>query len=579
MNITIFKKIIKLCEEFKKQNCLIPSEYITENAINEDEEVIYNFLNFERHDKIFEEIVEHFIKYNEISIKIDMIRFKILFYLLIFSFDCENKGGIERIFVISNKITHANQVLLYYSDENNQILTARIACKYFENEYVRTNFVQPILNNNDEFERIFDYICEYEKSLHRRESTIPIEMNVNKKNFTIPTVPVNTPAEMERFHSKPIPKTTYRPDLKVQRNLWKEYQKNQCKAQELLEKAKTLPDFGKLTTPKEQEIYHKVQPFKPRRIPIKQHVSIKSNLTTVIREAALYSKEKESCIKEIDQIMKGGIDTELVRTLEKTIRVEEEKKQIEEIERKKLMCLLSHEEAIIAKCQVKTNNKMKYYETLKEREELRKQLMKWKEEERNLYKIKVEKAQESNKNAREAEKKIIEEKQTNARLIQWESKELLNKAMKEKEEELSRKMHIIQEIKAMHQVKKMNISKEFQKTEVSNLGLLCEMSIAELEERLLLIKMEASKELDQKRREISRKKEEKLKMVQDAKDFIMQYRSVKAKSEKKEIKVSEENAEIKELKRRIVEAKRIREACVVCPCKPCPIIIAHDRNK
>ncbi|XP_044752673.1 cilia- and flagella-associated protein 99-like [Coccinella septempunctata] len=579
MNVITFKKIIKLCEEYQKQNCLTPAEFVAENTTNEAEDVLFNFLNFQRHEQILRRIVEHFTRYNGIAIKLNMTRFMMLFYILIFVFDPEDKGGIEKIFIISNKITHASKVLLYYSNEENQILTARIACQFFENDYVLSHIIHPILNNQEHFENVFDYVAKYEHNLYRKECTIPIEMNVSKKPMKIPAVPMNTPAELDYFRSNPIPRTTYRPDLRVQRNLSQAYEKNQEKALELLEKARTMPDHGKPSS-KDSEPEPKIHTFKrPKRIPLKQDVPIKANLTTIMREAALYAKEKESCIKEIEEILRGGVDTERIKSLEKGIREEEQRKQIEEVERKKLQCLLSHEEAVIAKCKLKTKNKIKYYEILEESEALKAQLLEWKRKKQEEYRIKIEKAQESNRNAKESEKKMIEEKQCTARLVQWESKMLLDKAMEEKEKELAKKIHIIQEIKAMHQVRKVDTTKEFDRTECPNLGLLCEMSIAELEERLMLMKMDEQRRLDEKREEISKKKEEKNKMIKDAKEFIEQNRSVRAKPEKKKMKILVESEDIILLRKKIEEAKKIREACAVCPCKPCPVILGHDPNK
>ncbi|XP_045470817.1 structural maintenance of chromosomes protein 1A-like [Harmonia axyridis] len=580
MNPVIFKKIIKLCEQYEEQNCLTPAEYITANRSNEDEEVLFNFLNLQRHNQILQEIVEHFIEYNSITIKLNMIRFKVLFYVLIFTLDVEDKSGIEKIFIISNKITHAIRVLLYYMDEENQIRTAKIACKYFENDYVLSNFVYPILDNKDEFKKIHEYVIEYEKCLYKKDCTVPIEMNVSKKPMKIPAVPVNTPAEMETFHSTPLPKTTYRPDKTVQKNLSKEYEKNHIMARELLEKAKNMPDFGKQFKPNEEEPKPKIPSFRnKKRISLKQDVPIKANLTTIIREAALYAKEKETCIEKINEILKGGVDTELVKKFEKDIREEEEKRQIEEIERKKLLCMLSHEEAIIAKCKLKAKNKQKYFEMLEEREELKAKLTEWKKKEHENYRMKIERAQESHKNAKESERKMIDDKQSNARLVQWESRMLLCKAMEEKEKELARKMHIIQEIKAIHQVRKLDTSKEFDRTECPNLGLLCEMSIAELEERLRLIKIEEEDKLNEKRECISKMKEEKNKMIQEAKEFIEQHRSSRVKPKKREKIILSESEDIKQLKKKYEEAKKIREACRVCPCRPCPIVLGHERNK
>ncbi|KAL3281078.1 hypothetical protein HHI36_004302 [Cryptolaemus montrouzieri] len=336
-----------------------------------------------------------------------------------------------------------------------------------------------------------------------------------------------------------------------------------------------MPDFKKLSNSKTPEAEEKPCWIKPKRIPIKKDVPIKANLTTVMREAALFAKEKESCIKEINEILKGGVDTHLTKSFEQETREKEEQKQIEEAERKRLRCLLSHEEAIIAKYKLKELNMKRKYEMLEEKDKLIKQLNEWKAEEKEKYKTYIKMAHESRRNAKESEMKMVEEKQGARKLMQWETKILLSKAMKEKEEELARRMHIIQEIKAISQVKAIDTSKEFDKTECPNLGLLCEMSIAELEERLYLMNEKMKKELEEKRKRILEQKEEKQRMVQEAKEFIQQNRTMKEKPPVRTVVKTEENPDIKDLRKKLERAKKMRKACNLCPCRPCPLILRY----
>ncbi|KAL3281077.1 hypothetical protein HHI36_004301 [Cryptolaemus montrouzieri] len=199
MNVKQFKKLFQLCEDYQKITCTTPTEYLNEQNHSLDEDVIFHFLNFYRHDKVFQEISDHFIEYNSIVINMNGTRIKLLFYLLIFIFNPPNTTRIEQIFLTVSKISYMTKILLYYSDKSNQIRTAKSACKYFENEYVINNFVYPILNNEEYYRNVFDFLTEHHFRRHHKKLTIPIEMNVSKKAVKAPPVPVNTPAEIEPF--------------------------------------------------------------------------------------------------------------------------------------------------------------------------------------------------------------------------------------------------------------------------------------------------------------------------------------------------------------------------------------------
>ncbi|KAK9888913.1 hypothetical protein WA026_001134 [Henosepilachna vigintioctopunctata] len=561
MNVEIFKKIYHLCEDYSKTEFLTPTDYIDTNVANIDEDVLFHFINLHRHDAILRDISDHFLKLNEIITSINMKRLKVIFYILIFALKSHNISKIQEIFIVLSKIRYVKQILLYYDDEENLIHTAEIALKSFDNEYVMNNIIQPILHNKQKFHKLLDFLNEREYKLYHKDVTVPIELNVAKRSYKIPIVPVNTPIEPMPFQANKIPKTTYLGDTNVQKKIQEEHEKNRAKAIQLLEKVKSEPNHESIPKEKKTEVeVTKEIKRKPIKLFIKKNVPIKKNLTTVMREAALYAKGKEYCIKEIDDILKGGVDTKLAKEFEEEMREIEKQKQIKEVERNRLKCLLSHEDAIIAKCKVRELNKQKKMAFLEEQKETKRRLVEWKLREKEKYRLYIQEAQESNRRAKESEEKLMEEKIQNARLLQWETKMLLNKAMEEKEQELARKMHMIQEIKAMHNVRGVEMGKQFDKTECSNLGLLCEMSIAELEERLHLMKAQMEEDLNEKRKCIMKMKNEKQKLIEEAENFIKQNREIKQKVQTVTVLKLEESPEIRELREKLDIARKIRRS-------------------
>lgn len=173
--------------------------------------------------------------------------------------------------------------------------------------------------------------------------------------------------------------------------------------------------------------------------------------------------------------------------------------------------------------------------------------------------------------ARDAEKRLLEDRKVQARIVDYETKTLLEKAYKRRQEELACKIRLIQELRALERVRTFE-TKEFDPTECANFGFLCEMSIAELRERLVLVKVEMKEELDRRRQVNVEEKERQRKMIEGTKKFISDVRGSKTKvitSEK--IKV-EETPDIVALKERLAGAKIARMANAYkvpeCTCLP-----------
>lgn len=113
----------------------------------------------------------------------------------------------------------------------------------------------------------------------------------------------------------------------------------------------------------------------------------------------------------------------------------------------------------------------------------------------------------------------------NVRMMQYEINQLLRKAQERENEEMKRKMELIQQIRTLHKIN-MNLHvKEFDPTECPNFGLLCEMSIAELQIRLAIIKEQIQLQVEKKRQTIAKNKEERQKFVENAREFIEQMKN------------------------------------------------------
>lgn len=63
-------------------------------------------------------------------------------------------------------------------------------------------------------------------------------------------------------------------------------------------------------------------------------------------------------------------------------------------------------------------------------------------------------------------------------------------------------------------------------SETSNMGLLCEMSIAELRERLIILKMELKEEVERRKDEIMKKRECRKEIVESYQGLIESHREI-----------------------------------------------------
>ncbi|XP_011872343.1 PREDICTED: uncharacterized protein LOC105564525 [Vollenhovia emeryi] len=107
----------------------------------------------------------------------------------------------------------------------------------------------------------------------------------------------------------------------------------------------------------------------------------------------------------------------------------------------------------------------------------------------------IEKCHAMEQATREALNTMVNEKRKKAAEINEESRQLKLILTKQRDEDAQRKIHLIQEIKAIQTMRSRQI-KSYNPTESSGLGLLCEMSLTELKEELLSMKMKRNEEVE-----------------------------------------------------------------------------------
>lgn len=552
LNQKTLKTLFQLFKQYKENTYLAASEFIEDAPLSDSEALM--FLELAKHQRLLEDLSAHFIK----NPSANPSNVQVLVYLILFRLDEENLEEIFE-FCVKKNTFYLCDLVAGLAASNEHLFICRTACKYFEDAYVLEKIVDPFLNK---LPIIIQLGREFFK--HHQINSPP---TTKPKGFQFlkgllkkhPHAPANTPAIRARFKASKPPNSTWSRNKSTPDKLLKCQQENRRKAQQLLQEASQVPP--RLANPKtftsspDKTCSH-IKFFKSRTPPAIKEVTIRSNLTTTLREASRVVKAQEEEMKKLEELIKGGCNTAAIEQLEEQLKQENAQKQLEAIERNHLKGLLSHEEALLAKARLAEAIKEKKCKFQEDKEALLQALEQWREAEEQKIRALVEKSQAIKQNAKDSEKKLLQKRQESVRAQQTETKQLMEQVLAEKNKELARKIELIADIKAIQQVR-CNM-KEFDPTETPNLGLLCEMSIAELQERLAITKMNMKQELEEKRQAILQKKKAHQIMVENVKKLIQESRIMQPKVSVVNQPKYFDSPELLGLRRQLEEKRRLR---------------------
>lgn len=551
------KQTVKLLKEYESQKVLCASEFIdSKNFADKFKDVSALVICMIKHQFFFDKLLEHFWEQNQLK-KTNKWTLEILLYLLIFVFSEEKYDEIKCAF-LNIQYKFPLKIVQFLLLEENLMLCARIGCKYFDKDYVLANVLHPLLNNEKllvSLERDLLYELNERTAVMPKRITVPVTPNVFRKK-TLQT-PVDSQASKCNFHAKEVPNFR-KQNEKMQASLIETKKKNWDKAKKLLEEAQTYAfkcasSMKKEVKSDETENYA----FKSKKAPnFKTNIPIKKTNACLMREAAVLVKNRENELNKLQNLLTGAFDDSKLELIEEEFRKCREQQNLQDIERKHLQGLLTFEEAQLAKKKLLRINQEKMEKFKEDRVTIMQEIFDWKEREREKIKGLVQKCHDIEKSAKEAEKRLKEEKQCRAKLIDYESKTIANELHQRREQELMEKANLIKELRALHQLRTLN-TKEFDPTECPNFGLLCEMSIAELRERLNIIKIEMQEELEERKRMIAEERNRKDQLLDSIKEFISQSRVCTVKAERNVPLKMEEPPDILCLREKLQQAREM----------------------
>ncbi|XP_035754541.1 cilia- and flagella-associated protein 99 [Egretta garzetta] len=401
--------------------------------------------------------------------------------------------------------------------------------QFYDSLYVKENWIDPLLRWQPKVQQLIEQLTDI---LNNRTTTVKRSTVTQPKEFNL-TVPkpraIPIPLPMPLLEKRPpVPPSTYKPP-KERKQLEEIKTKNRRKAEVLLLKANTNQFRCATMKPEKGENTHdsmKSNPaFQAQKIQSKiDNIPIKLNAAAILREGALYQRKMEQELKRIENLLRGAGDPSEFLEWQKQMRGKDLEEQLTEIECRRLQGKLSHEEALLAHQTVIQENKKKADLMREEKADLMHQYAEKHLQEQKEMRELVEQVVEGHKNAKQAKIKLQKYKQQIVQEVCEENRELLRQALEEEEEKLRKRYELIQQIRAIESLPSLR-HKFVDLTETGGHGLICEMSIVELRERLALLREAQKAAEEEKRDQIIHEKQAKEQLLLDKLDQISLFRA------------------------------------------------------
>ncbi|NXN46002.1 CFA99 protein, partial [Rhinoptilus africanus] len=413
--------------------------------------------------------------------------------------------------------------------------------QFYDSLYVKENWIDPLLRWQPKVQQLIEQLTD---KLSNRTTTVKTSTVTQPEEFnlTVPkprAIPIPLPIPVLEKR-QPVPPSTYKPP-KEKKQLEEIKRKNRRKAEIRSILCVCKGDYFFLNSLLVQGTFltgREVVPFLPQYLEViwelvlRQYfeelqidnIPIKLNAAAILREGALYQRKMEQELKRIENLLRGAGDPSEFLEWQKQMRGKDLEEQLAEIECRRLQGKLSHEEAVLAHQNVIQENKKKADLVREEKAEMMHQYAEKRLQEQREMRELVEQVVEGHKNAKQAKIKLQKYKQQIVQEVCEENRELLRQALEEEEEKLRKRYELIQQIRAIESLPSLR-HKFVDLTETGGHGLICEMSIVELRERLALLREAQKAAEEEKRDQIIHEKQAKEQLLLDKLDQISLFRA------------------------------------------------------
>jgi len=399
----------------------------------------------------------------------------------------------------------------------------------YDRHYVHDRLMQPAEDNWGEMQDILDRMDKSVVGKLPPRQPAPVT-KAKPFNLTQPkarTIPVPKPVPNKPKHT-PIPKSMYAIPLEKEA-LERKRRTNRAKAERDLMTANTQSsrivglssksESSRFSTLKstlamrETESLRKTTRAQPIPASLKKEVTVKLNAGAILREEKHFRAQMEAEKKRLKDLEAGAFDEDAFISWDLEQQAKEDQTRMDEIEMNHLNGLISREEAALAQqraidektadvveSKIQTEARMKVYIADK---------VKLGEINRKL----VEDTAELYERVYEAKVKAAGEKSAEAKAVAAESKKLLEEAAVREAKENEKRAEIIRQIRALDSTP-VDRAKVVDLSEIAGHGVLGEMSISELRERLAMTKARVAREEADRREEIGREKKDAQRQLQ-----------------------------------------------------------------
>ncbi|XP_013362264.1 PREDICTED: cilia- and flagella-associated protein 99 isoform X2 [Chinchilla lanigera] len=385
--------------------------------------------------------------------------------------------------------------------------------------HVQENWIEPLLRWQPEVQGLLDQLeggSAHQAALSKVQAklTEPREFSLTTPRPRAIPVPDPVPTVAK---PRPVPRSTYQ-EPREQQQLQLIKRSNRLKAEELLllanreelRCAMPRPHGGPPTQDSKQQLRPQSALPRIRKTPKltfyrPDHVPVKLNAAAILREGALYRRQVEKELQRVDKLVDGHGDISEFLEWQERMQAKDRAEQLAMSECRRLQGKLSHEEAVLARQHVLQENKQKADQKKEQTAELMLQCAERRLREDRAMKELAEQVAEAQKNVKVAQMKLVKSRRQIVQEMTDESRELLQRSMKAAEEEHRRRSELISQLRAL-ETRPSRKGKLVDLTQIPGYGLEGEMSVAELRERLALLKETQKREEEERRDQIIRDK-------------------------------------------------------------------------
>uniref|UniRef100_A0A674E4S1 Cilia and flagella associated protein 99 n=1 Tax=Salmo trutta TaxID=8032 RepID=A0A674E4S1_SALTR len=405
----------------------------------------------------------------------------------------------------------------------------------YDAAYVERNWIAPLLRRRPEIEILMAQLAsrmsrgsQFKKAT--KKNTEPHEFSLTKPKAR--PLPAPEPIPLQEKHQL-VPTSTYR--------VPKEKQVMEEVKQRNRQKAETHLSMCVCVHPCVFVYFHQ-----PNNLPIRL------NTTAILREGALYNRQVEEELRRMEQLVEGAGEPSSFLQWQKEMRERDLQEELAQVERRRLEGRISYEEAALARTRIMERNQktalLKKEETAKLMQRYANKRLQEEKEMRDL----VQQVADGHKNSKAAKVKLQEFKQQIVKEVSEQSGELLRQALEEAQAELSRKFEIIRQIRAIESVPLIR-HKFVDETEVTGHDLLGEMSLAELRERLAMLRDAEQREHQDRRGHILEDKKSREQLLLEQLDTIALHRTALGQAAARR----QEEKRARELQQGVAEDERV----------------------